>query len=559
VIVMLIAGGNLAWAQPARSPAKRAKAAAKSDAELLGATAGGDWTAPAKPAEPPQGAAEPRDASDLLALARRHNARPFSASERPGAFRPMPAKEMSSPVSFTILSRDDGTLRLRIAHGQPLLTPAASGSRVFIGGGFTSRTLHCVDATTGQTQWSVGFKDNGPSSPAYADGVVLFNTESCTVYALDADTGQLLWSSYLSDQLVGMPSIAGGDVLVCYRDWWRPPRPAPENAARRDRRSVSASSAERLPEAEYPPTARLAALDLRTGKPRWAKWLDQHVISAPIVYGDEIYATTFAGTLYKLRLSDGEILIARRCGARSAPVVTGEAIFVTARGEGGRELQPDSLLALDRTTGKLLEIRNVEDASVRHSTSPLPNTGAARHDAWMGQLKPFPNLRPTSALQEYSGPRLLAVGGRLYGCLGANCFAKDEHTGEHLWGLYVASGKRDESLVSSPIASAGGRLFLATTGGELLQIEPTHGVIERRFPLKAPAITEPIIERGRAFVGTRDGQLLCIDLGDERFTGWNQWGGNAAHCAPEPPYPAPVPVRRAEVREASPSGSAAGN
>jgi outer membrane protein assembly factor BamB len=537
--------------------AEPAKTTASRDAELLGLPADGAWGAASTLAGHPKTTNGPADESDLLADARRHNAKPWDAAERPGAFRAMPARLMSRPPSFPILARREGSFRMRITQGQPILTPAASGECVFVGGGFNSRTMHCLDAATGQTRWTVGLSDNGPSPPAYADGAVIFNTESCTTYALDAQTGQVLWSSYLGDSLVSMPSVAGGCVLVCYPESWRYPRPVEDDRTRRSRRAVSPAPVPPVAVAERPPPCRLAALDARTGKPRWSKWIDQHVISAPIVFGNDVYATTLAGTLYKLRLSDGEILIARRCGARSAPVVAGDAIFVTARSEGDRELWADSLVVMDRTTGELLETRTVDLPSARRSTSSPPSAAVAPRDAWVGQLKPMANLRPTSAVQEYSGPRLLAAGGRLFGCLGVYGFAMASDTGERLWGLDVAYGKRDESFVSSPIASAGGRLFLATTGGDLLQIEPTRGAVERRFPLKASVITEPIVEHGRVFLGTRDGQLLCIDLGDERLTGWNQWGGTAARCVPDIPYPLRVPVAQTEIRAGVPSAVAA--
>ena len=35
--------------------------------------------------------------------------------------------------------------------------------------------------------------------------------------------------------------------------------------------------------------------------------------------------------------------------------------------------------------------------------------------------------------------------------------------------------------------------------------------------------------RGRVYVGTETGKVVCIDAGDKKFTGWPCWGGNAAH------------------------------
>jgi hypothetical protein len=41
--------------------------------------------------------------------------------------------------------------------------------------------------------------------------------------------------------------------------------------------------------------------------------------------------------------------------------------------------------------------------------------------------------------------------------------------------------------------------------------------------------SQPAIEGGRAYLGTTDGKLVCIDTGHPEFTGWSTWGANAAH------------------------------
>jgi outer membrane protein assembly factor BamB len=109
----------------------------------------------------------------------------------------------------------------------------------------------------------------------------------------------------------------------------------------------------------------------------------------------------------------------------------------------------------------------------------------------------------------------------------------DAESTERKWSFFIASAGYDRGDVAAgPAAMAGGMLFVATVAGELLQVDPEDGSIDQRFRLRAPVITEPIIDRGRVFLGTRDGRLLCVNLGDERITGWNQWGGNASRSGP---------------------------
>ena len=52
-------------------------------------------------------------------------------------------------------------------------------------------------------------------------------------------------------------------------------------------------------------THAIAAFDLKTGEILWQRWIDSDVISAPVVSGDELWLTTFAGTVYKLERPSG--------------------------------------------------------------------------------------------------------------------------------------------------------------------------------------------------------------------------------------------------------------
>ena len=45
---------------------------------------------------------------------------------------------------------------------------------------------------------------------------------------------------------------------------------------------------------------------------------------------------------------------------------------------------------------------------------------------------------------------------------------------------------------------------------------------------------QPTIQNGRIYVGTQDGQVVCIDTGDKKLNSWSTWGGNAAHTGTMP-------------------------
>jgi hypothetical protein len=313
----------------------------------------------------------------------------------------------------------------------------------------------------------------------------------------------------------------------------------------------------------------LAARDLRTGEPLWAKWIDHHVISAPVVHGDEVYIVTFAGTLYEFRLSDGKILMARRCHATSAPVVRDDGIYLTRRADNGHGMPQECLVKLDRRTGAERYVAQrcwapyLADPATRAEgakASPLPaiEEDALANDAPKartpfpgdrdyvagGSPAPPPDSRSPSmqligrdgpeALQTFCGSRLASFHGGLVNSMGGLLRAVNPATGAMQWELDLddltpPSNAQEGDPAAVPPAIANGTLFVATRGGQLLRIDPVVGDTTGQIDLGAPAASQPVIDQGRVLVGTSSGELVCIDTGDRKLTGWNQWGGDPAH------------------------------
>src|SRR3989454_7473625 len=118
------------------------------------------------------------------------------------------------------INRATGTLAWQAQVDAGISSPAVSGGIVFVGGGaFGGNGLVvALDVTTGVRRWS--FAPNGPvqASITYADGKVLFATNSAhgTVYALNATSGTLIWSFEPSpaEYILGSPVIADGLVFL---------------------------------------------------------------------------------------------------------------------------------------------------------------------------------------------------------------------------------------------------------------------------------------------------------------------------------------------------------
>jgi outer membrane protein assembly factor BamB len=75
---------------------------------------------------------------------------------------------------------------------------------------------------------------------------------------------------------------------------------------------------------------------------------------------------------------------------------------------------------------------------------------------------------------------------------------------------------------------------LKSSSGEILQMDPDDGKIIRRYKVGQPIHFQPATDGGTIYVGTEHGEVLCIDTGDKKFTGWPCWGANAAHTGLPP-------------------------
>src|SRR5262249_25851899 len=162
---------------------------------------------------------------------------------------------------------------------------------------------------TGELVWGVTLDDDGPSAAVCADGVTVFNTESCTIFALDAKTGKQLWSYFLGDPLTSTPTIANGKVFTSYPAAGRGGQAQqqnlnPANNAPQDKKAAAKPKDNQAAKAGPPCSHVLAAFDLKTGKILWQRWIDSDVMTAPVAVDKDLYATSFAGVVYKFSQED---------------------------------------------------------------------------------------------------------------------------------------------------------------------------------------------------------------------------------------------------------------
>lgn len=473
------------------------------------------------------------------------------------------AKFASPPAEFRVgsvnphkldakaITKTKTGFEIKLPSGAPIPTPTLYKGKLYVSGGFSTREYFCFDAATGQFVWGMNLDDDGPTSAVCSDDIVVFNTESCTIFALDARTGKHLWSHFLGDPLTSTPTIANGKVFTSYpatgdagqlQSNFKPSpdqqQPGGNPKKKQDAPKQSQEKAKPRPNVSH----AMICLDLKTGKILWQKWIDSDVMSAPVAVDDEVYATTFSGTVYKFKQKDGTILSALKSRATCAPVIVGNDVFWTQRADRRQgESAAEEIAGNDRGSGSqrfssarrdaiYLDPKTQEKSALGKAGQKLDEANALGGDA--GGKAGWGNIGQgsVSTMQAFQGSRILHYKNANYNCMGDELVNTDPSDGKVRWKVKLKGDlAKQGGHLAAPPAVAGGQLFLTTVEGEVLQVDPDKGNVTKTYKVGAPIRSQAAIEGGRIYVGTQDGKVVCIDTGDARFTGWYTWGANMAH------------------------------
>lgn len=448
--------------------------------------------------------------SDVTDLWRRiHGESRFKAPDdyRPGHVQPR-------TLEASAIRRTGSGFEITLPGNHPVPTPAVIDGRLLASGGFGSKQAFCFDAKTGAFLWGLDLDDDGPSMPAADEGVVAFNTESCTLFVLEASTGALRWSWWLGDPQLSAPAIAAGRVFSS----WPGRQPTGPNKEA---------------------THLLGAFDVRSGRLLWQRWIDGDVISAPVAEGDEVIAATFTGTVFRFRADGGDLVSAAQARATSAPVLVGEHLHFSCRSE--EEGAPQEALAQWAADGRhrLSAWKRAAylDAEVQNK-SALKGAAMALDEA-NGFAEPPPTANLTGAtfnlgqsnvctLQGFQGSRVVPMKDVHVACMGDEVVAVDPATGGRRWAVPLKGDleKQGGSLGAPPVA-AGDELLVATLAGDVLRLRARDGHLLGSLKVGHPLRYPPVVDDGRVYVGTQDSRLICVDTGERRLTGWSQGGANA--------------------------------
>jgi outer membrane protein assembly factor BamB len=209
---------------------------------------------------------------------------------------------------------------------------AADGGRIFAATGFG--TVVALDANNGQIAWTKTIEIPIREAPTAADGrVYIVNAES-EIFCMNAADGSQLWAQ----------------------------KGLPENAAVLNSASPAVSAG--VVYVPYP-SGEIAAIDIKTGHPKWTDALAKGDINnsataigeaaRPVVDRDAVFAMNLGGQLVAISKEKGQRLWTKEIRGSQTPWVAGDSVFVVD------------------VTGKLAAI-NRKDGKVRWVTA-LPGDG----------------------------------------------------------------------------------------------------------------------------------------------------------------------------------------
>lgn len=210
--------------------------------------------------------------------------------------------------------------------------PIAGLNKIYLG--TENGDVYALDSETGELVWQAKVKGEIITAPAIDSGILVVNSASGILKAFDANTGEELWKvesdvPALTLRGISTPVIASGGVLV---------------GSGKGELSVSML--------ETGQAGWITEVGEATGSTELQRVID--VDSAPIVFGDKIYAISARGNLVAIELNSGRILWKRQYSSyRQIAVFRNDIYITTTRGH---------LYSLNRVNGierwRNLELKN---------------------------------------------------------------------------------------------------------------------------------------------------------------------------------------------------------
>ena len=454
---------------------------------------------------------------------------PFGDATGPaqqGAKRARSALKVAAPQPFATKDGRRKGWKVTIPGDHALATPAVVDGRLFIGGGFGSHEFYAFDAETGKMLWQYHTSDDGPTAAVVAGDRVAFNTESCELEILTVD-GKPVWKKWLGDPLMSMPAIAEGRLYMAYPD------------SKGDHRHY------------------LACFELEGGKSLWRQPIAGEIITAPLVDDGQVYLATLEGTVYCFNAPDGKLAWSERKNATLAPAVWQKHCYFSRReatkvSSGSKVVAQQNEQLAGRPTAKAGKVQDLAETARKadyldyakrsRSVKELANQsadagvgfgGMSKGDAKMGQAMSNLGQASVMGVWSYQGSKPFVYKERLYSSMGDTLTCVDPKTEKVLWKKQIAPRKTESGKLLNahltPPATTNDRVFLGTGDGQVICLSAVNGDNLWTADIGEPISFQPAVAKGRIYVSAGNGGLFCLATGDEKDDGWLMWGANAAH------------------------------
>lgn len=185
--------------------------------------------------------------------------------------------------------------------------PAAGLNKIFIGS--ENGKIFALDAENGKLSWQANIKGEVINTPAIDSGIVVVNSASGVMKAMDVDDGKELWKieqdvPALTLRGISAPVLASGGVLVGT-----------------GKGGVNV----------YLLDSGQQGWSTEVGEPTGSTELERviDVDSAPVVFGDKVYAVSSRGNLVAIELKSGRILWKRQYSSYRQISIYRNTIFLT--------------------------------------------------------------------------------------------------------------------------------------------------------------------------------------------------------------------------------------
>lgn len=357
-----------------------------------------------------------------------------------------------------------------------------------------------------QVAWSKGIGTGAAKSsfliapPIIANDVIYTLDGSMTVHANSKANGQAIWSKSLAQREK--------------KGWFKPTgRAIGGGLAYSDGKVVVSSG-----------FGEILALDASKGEVIWSKKTNGPVHSAPLAHNGKVYAVTVESELLALNQDDGSVQWTQSSIPEMASMLSptssavyGETIVTPfASGEiiaslqaNGRKLWSDGLTRMAAQTS----LSSINDIASR----PVIYEGIVYAVSQSGTFAAV-DLRtgvrvwekPISSIQTpWVTPDVIycvTISGQI--------LAMTREKGDIIWIKQLAAYKNEKKkknkiVWSGPIMMAS-RLIVASTEGEILEIDPKNGDVANKISTKQSFYTTPAISEGKIYFYTNSGQILVL-------------------------------------------------